>query len=239
MEDRSEDPGTRETILQLIAERGPVTAAQLAKILYLTPAAVRRHVGSLEADRLIEVHKTAGPAKPRRGRPARHYVTTNQGQSRLENTYADFATQALDFIRREMGDDKIEEFASARVADLEERYTAVVENAGPDPTRRAHALVKALNEDGFAASLRAVGPRGFALQLCQGHCPVLDVAGHAPELCEEETKAFSRLLGLHVQRLATLAGGDHVCTTHIPLLIPSSRARAGNSRPSDATEGNS
>jgi hypothetical protein len=27
---------------------------------------------------------------------------------------------------------------------------------------------------------------------------------------------FSRLLGVHVQRLATIAHGDGVCTTHIP-----------------------
>ncbi|MCL1839340.1 MAG: transcriptional regulator, partial [Propionibacteriaceae bacterium] len=31
-----------------------------------------------------------------------------------------------------------------------------------------------------------------------------------------ETKAFSRLLNSHVQRLATIAHGDGVCTTHIP-----------------------
>lgn len=54
------------------------------------------------------------------------------------------------------------------------------------------------------------------MQLCQGHCPVGQVAGRFPELCEAETDAFSRLLGIHVQRLATLAHGDHVCTTYVP-----------------------
>jgi len=54
------------------------------------------------------------------------------------------------------------------------------------------------------------------IQLCQGHCPVQDVAAQFPQLCEAETEAFSRLLGVHVQRLATLAHGDHVCTTFIP-----------------------
>ena len=54
------------------------------------------------------------------------------------------------------------------------------------------------------------------LQLCQGHCPVQHVAAEFPELCEAETDAFSRLLGVHVQRLATLAQGDHVCTTFVP-----------------------
>ena len=34
--------------------------------------------------------------------------------------------------------------------------------------------------------------------------------------CDAETEAFSELLGVHVQRLATLAQGDHVCTTFVP-----------------------
>jgi predicted ArsR family transcriptional regulator len=54
------------------------------------------------------------------------------------------------------------------------------------------------------------------VQLCQGHCPVQHVATEFPALCEAETEAFSRLLGVHVQRLATLAHGDHVCTTFVP-----------------------
>ena len=42
------------------------------------------------------------------------------------------------------------------------------------------------------------------------------VAAEFPQFCDAETDAFSRLLGVHVQRLATLAHGEHVCTTFIP-----------------------
>jgi len=35
-------------------------------------------------------------------------------------------------------------------------------------------------------------------------------------MCEAETEMFARLLGTHVQRLATIAHGDGVCTTHLP-----------------------
>jgi predicted ArsR family transcriptional regulator len=43
------------------------------------------------------------------------------------------------------------------------------------------------------------------------------VASRHPELCEAEARAISRMVGSPVQRLATLAGGAHACTTHIPL----------------------
>ena len=58
------------------------------------------------------------------------------------------------------------------------------------------------------------GPVGE--QLCQHHCPVAHVAHEFPQLCEAETEAIARVLGTHVQRLATIAHGDGVCTTCIP-----------------------
>jgi predicted ArsR family transcriptional regulator len=45
---------------------------------------------------------------------------------------------------------------------------------------------------------------------------VAHVAAEFPQLCEAETQVISRLVGTHVQRLATIAHGDGVCTTHIP-----------------------
>ena len=40
--------GTREQVLDLIVEKGPVTATVIAKILDLTTAAVRRHITILQ-----------------------------------------------------------------------------------------------------------------------------------------------------------------------------------------------
>ncbi|MFE7513155.1 helix-turn-helix transcriptional regulator, partial [Streptomyces sp. NPDC057540] len=87
----------------------------------------------------------------------------------------------------------------------------------PPPARRTEALAKALTADGYAATARNA-PVGE--QLCQHHCPVAHVAEQYPQLCEAETEFFSRLLGTHVQRLATIAHGDGVCTTFIPHSAP-------------------
>ena len=61
-----------------------------------------------------------------------------------------------------------------------------------------------------------------AEQLCQQHCPVSHVAHEFPQLCEAETEAIGRVLGRHVQRLATIAHGDGVCTTFIPRISKTS-----------------
>jgi predicted ArsR family transcriptional regulator len=80
---------------------------------------------------------------------------------------------------------------------------------------RAEALADALTAEGYAASASTIASGG---QLCQHHCPVAHVAAEFPQLCEAETAVIARLLGSHVQRLATIAHGDGVCTTHIPAL---------------------
>jgi predicted ArsR family transcriptional regulator len=147
-------------------------------------------------------------------------VLTERGHRALVSDYDHLAGDALRFLSDTVGTDAVHQFAEHRVASLEQRYADRIDAAGDDTAARAAALVDALNADGYAASARPVGAAGAGqltgIQLCQGHCPVQHVATEFPQFCEAETEAFSRLLGVHVQRLATLAHGDHVCTTFVP-----------------------
>ncbi len=102
-------------------------------------------------------------------------------------------------------------FARKRVGRIEDRYDEI---AAAEPGLEAsEALARALTQGGYAASVRQV-PVGE--QLCQQHCPVCHVAHEFPQFCEAETEVISKVLGRHVQRLATIAHGDGVCTTCIP-----------------------
>ena len=64
------------------------------------------------------------------------------------------------------------------------------------------------------ARLTVHGRKELIERICCGR-PVAHVAAEFPELCEAETEAFGRLLGTPVQRLATIAHGDGICTTHV------------------------
>lgn len=205
---------TREQILRLVVTEGPITAAELADRLELTSAGIRRHVGALEAADQIAVHRVPGNHRGR-GRPARHYVATQSGHRALANAYAALAVDVLRYLETVAGPDAVDGFAEARGQRLEARYVAAVAAAGGDPSARIKALAAAMTADGYAATARPV-PGGYAIQLCQGHCPVQQTAAQFPQFCEAETRAFSRLLGVHVQRLSTLAAGGHVCTTNVP-----------------------
>lgn len=213
----SAESRTRDRVRRAIGERGPVAARDLATMLGLTPAAVRRHLDALADAGLIAEHETAGGRRGR-GRPARSYVLTDLGQEQLVTSYDGVATAALHYLQDHVGEAAVEEFAEAQVAELEQRLVAAVDAAGPDLAARTEALAGALSAEGFAATTRPVGQgTGLAgIQLCQGHCPVRQVATEFRQFCDAETDAISRLLGVHVQRLATLAGGEHVCTTFVP-----------------------
>jgi predicted ArsR family transcriptional regulator len=204
---------TRARIARLILENGPVSAAALSTRLGLTPAAVRRHLDGLLNGGMIEVRSARRPASRGRGRPAKLFVITDAGRSAFEHAYDDLATSALRFLAEVAGPDAVAEFARRQVAELERRYRPVMASA--DPGAKVQALAEALSADGYAASATGAPAGSSGEQLCQHHCPVAHVAAEFPQLCEAETEAFGRLLGTPVQRLATIAHGDGICTTHV------------------------
>jgi predicted ArsR family transcriptional regulator len=209
---------TRGQVARLILELGPSTAAMLGGRLGLTPAAIRRHLDNLIAEGMIETRTARTPANRGRGRPAKLFVITDAGRSAFEHAYDDLATSALRFLAQTAGPQAVAEFARQQVSELERRYAPIVATS-EDLTSRVQALAEALSADGYAASAGpapTVGPGNMAgAQVCQHHCPVAHVAAEFPQLCEAETEAFGRLLGTPVQRLATIAHGDGICTTHV------------------------
>ena len=209
---------TRGQVARLILELGPSTAATLGGRLGLTPAAIRRHLDNLLAEGLIETRTARAYGNRGRGRPAKVFVITDAGRSAFEHAYDDLATSALRFLADRAGPEAVAEFARAQIADLERRYAPVVgQGARGELASRVQALAEALSADGYAASAGPAPAIGGMAgeQLCQHHCPVAHVAAEFPQLCEAETEAFGRLLGTPVQRLATIAHGDGICTTHV------------------------
>src|SRR5271165_6425836 len=171
--------------------------------------------------------RSAGSAKgdgPTRGQVARLILELGPSTaatlgSRLGLTPAAIRRHLDNLLAETAGPEAVAEFARRQLADLERRYAPVV--AHGELGVRVQALAEALSADGYAASAGpapavGLGSGGMAgEQLCQHHCPVAHVAAEFPQLCEAETEAFGRLLGTPVQRLATIAHGDGICTTHV------------------------
>jgi predicted ArsR family transcriptional regulator len=222
--DASHDVAGRDRVAASLLNEGPATASLLAVRLGISATAVRRHLDSLSADGMVQAtdRPPYGPQPTRgRGRPARTFALTEAGRAQFPAEYDELAADALAFVEQFGGQDAVTAFAESRGAALEARLRGIL----GDDWRRAsdldqvRAFAAALGDLGFATS---VDPAPAGVQVCQHHCPVAHVAGQYPQLCEAETEAFGRLLGRHVQRLATIANGDGVCTTVIPISISTS-----------------
>ena len=191
----SEDGRTRDRVSALLLEHGPQTASELATRLGISPAAVRRHLDGLVAAGRVAERETPDGQQRGRGRPARRFALTEAGRSAFPHAYDDLALTALRFVAAHGGPDAVRQVAEQQLTGLEQRCSDAVSQAQ-------------------AASAEPVREGGE--QLCQHHCPVAHVAAEFPVLCDAETAVISRLVGTHVQRLATIAHGDGICTTHIP-----------------------
>lgn len=209
----------RDRVAASLLTDGPATASQLADRLGISATAVRRHLESLVSDGAVESSERPpyGPAPSRgRGRPPRTFALTALGRALFPADYDALALEALAFVGEVGGEAAVHAFAERRAVELEKQLVALL---GEDwstlsDDEQVAAFAEALSRLGYAAG---TDPAPGGVQLCQHHCPVSRVATQFPQLCEAETEAFARLLGHHVQRLATIAHGDGVCTTVIPL----------------------
>ena len=204
-----DDLSTREAVARSVLENGPSTAVVLGERLGLTPAGIRRHLDLLVADGVLEAKDPHSALSRGRGRPSKVFVMTDSGRQQFEHSYDDLAVAALKFMSTQSGEHMVQAFADSRAEDIKRKAEIAIAKR----SHKSEALATFLTEQGYAASVEV---RVNGEQLCQHHCPIAHVAAEFPQLCEAETEAFSQLLGTHVQRLATIAHGDGVCTTFIP-----------------------
>ena len=215
---KADDPRTRDLVARSILETGPSTAAVLATRLGLTSAGIRRHLDLLVADGVLEAREPHPALARGRGRPSKTFLMSDNGREKFEHSYDDLAVSALKFMSAQMGAHLVSAFAESRADEIERKARVAISKKN----LKAPALAEFLTEQGYAASIHS---RPMGQELCQHHCPIAHVASEFPQLCEAETEAISRLLGTHVQRLATIAHGDGVCTTFIPNPQPSTTNR--------------
>ena len=205
-----DDPSTRDRVAQSILEHGPSTASALGERLGLTSAAIRRHLALLLEDGHVVAREQRVYGQRGRGRPSQVYSLTDSGRAHFYQAYDQLAIAALRALSDVAGPSAVDALATRRLQNVSDRFLEL--RATQPDAHPVDLLASALTDDGYVAS---VVPALHGDQLCQHHCPVAHAAVEFPQLCQVETRIFSELLGSQVQRLATIAHGDGVCTTHI------------------------
>ena len=204
---------TRAQIVGLL-RREAMAVSELADALGLSEVAIRRHLGVLERDGLVDAEtiRRDGP-----GRPSSHYSLTERAQRLFPDRYADLANEVLEYLEQVHGRAELLAFLRWRSSRQVEHYSGDGRDDLTDVTGRAERLADQLSEDGFLAEVRrrTDADGRTVLELSQGSCAVADVAAAHPEICRFEAAVFQRVLGAPVSRQQTIAGGASSCVCHV------------------------
>lgn len=196
--------GTRAEIVRILKTEGERSAPELADALGISDVAVRRHLGVLDREGLIDERTV----KQERGRPVARYRLSSRGRELFPNRYAEVVDELLRYLEDEHGRAGLQAFLRWRQARETAQYESTVD--AEELPARLEQLAEALTEAGYDATIERA-PDGW--RLTQTHCAILEVAREHPEMCAHEAAMFRRVLGedAQVSRRETLASGGQAC----------------------------
>lgn len=204
-----------ERMLLQVKTRGPVSTAQLAQLLDMTPEAARQQVHKLLAAGLVAGQQEAAAGV---GRPRQNWVLTEAGHRRFPDTHAQLTVQLIGSIRQLFGEDGLDRLIGQREADARATYRRAC--TGKTLARRLEQLVAVRSAEGYMARLERVerdGEQAGGWLLAEDHCPICAAARSCQGFCRSELQLFQEIVGPHarVTREQHLLAGAARCVYRI------------------------
>ena len=196
---------TRQSILNILKERGQTTVEQLSDELKLTPVTIRHHLDILRSEGLVEAPKVQRRQSP--GRPQHVYSLTEQATNYFPKNYVAFADLTLQELRERVSTDEMDSI----VRGVARRMAA---NA-PEPLpgepmpERLTRVVDFLNRQGYVARWET-NDQGYLLHT--SNCPYQGLTDHHTTPCIMDTALLAELLGSQPLRVSWMRAGDGACT---------------------------
>ncbi|MCT2197538.1 transcriptional regulator [Paenibacillus sp. p3-SID1389] len=197
------DLSTRERILHLMKTAGPLSAKDLTTELQITEMAVRRHLGTMERDGLIEskmIRQTAG-------RPTAVYGLTELAEGLFPKRYHSLTLDLLDELAEESGEDMVDRLFDRRKEKLSRKYMS--EMQGKSLTEKVRTLSEIQNDNGYMTELQETDHGEYVLM--EHNCPISQIANRYNHACDCELKLFESLLDADVERTECLAQQGRKC----------------------------
>jgi predicted ArsR family transcriptional regulator len=181
-------------LLEVLKLRAPATAVELASTLELTDVAVRQHLQSLLARRLVRRSRRPPCG---RGRPSTAWSLTERAMALFPDHHRELAVALLRAAREAFGDEGIQRLLAARSRDQVESYRSAIPGQGASLASRIQALAELRSAEGYMAESVQDGDGSFLL--VEHHCPICEAAKGCLELCSNEIQVFRRSLGESVE----------------------------------------
>lgn len=208
-------------LLDLIRRRGPLTVAEMAEALGVTPTAIRNRLTRLIGAGLVE-RRTESHG---RGRPRHAYLASAEAHKRLGQNYADLALVLWDEMMREIPDRKLRRTLFGRITQrLADQYGREV--SGDGWQGRLEQLGTVLHGRGIEAEV--VRERPEALPILKQHsCPYYELAEADHAVCAMERKMFEKVVGHGLRLVSCRLDGARSCDFEAKPTLGEHPAQAG------------
>ncbi len=210
---------TQRQIILNLRRNGPLSVAQLSRLLKITEMAVRRHLSVLEREGLInaDIHRLP------MGRPTRAYRLTESADEFFPKSYCQLALDILADLTVVNGRSRVDAFFADRSRRLAETYRLHL--AGKSLEEQLKQMANLRDKEGFLPTFSPLASGGF--RFSEHNCPFTKVAQDFPEACAQELNLFRLLFGGRVSRETCLATGGSACSYIIAPVAPQTDERSG------------
>ncbi|MEJ2757508.1 MAG: helix-turn-helix domain-containing protein [Anaerolineales bacterium] len=193
---------TRSRILQYLSLRRQASAPELSRVLNLTQANIRHHLGVLEKNGQIEIIGTLKTNE--RGRPTFLYMLTKAAQ----NNSLDILSSAL--LAEEMAK-RTPKQQEKLLANTAKRIAGTQQETNKSITIQLSKAVQRLNDLNYKAHWEA---HAEAPNIFLGICPYSQIINRHPELCQMDAAMIKHLTGRtfnQVEKISRTQGGASHC----------------------------
>lgn len=195
-------------------------ATRLAERLHLSTMAVRLHLYTLQAERLVTYEEEPRPL----GRPAKLWGLTPAADHLFPEGYAELTLSLLRSIGKAFGKAGLDRLLAIRtrnqIAAYREKMTSA-ESLG----QRLKALAAIRTDEGYMADVKR--EPGGAFLLVENHCPICAAAAACTGLCAKELEVFQSVLGddVVISRTEHIVAGARRCAYRVCPAGADARAR--------------
>ena len=193
---------TKEQILALLKQHGNLTIMDLANQLEITEMAVRRHIQTLERDKLI----LSDVKKQTMGRPSKVYKLAEQGENLFPKRYKEFSLDILHGLKAAGQEQLIIDILLKRKEDLLKKHKK--EHPNESLGERLENLKYIQDQDGYMPEIE--NKDGF-IHFRELNCPYIEVAKEFPQICHAERGFIQEFIEADIVTLSSMVDGHTCC----------------------------
>ena len=193
---------TKEQILALLKQHGSLTIMDLANELEITEMAVRRHIQTLERDKLIR----SDVKKQTMGRPSKVYKLAECGENLFPKRYKEFSLEILQGLKDAGQEQLIIDILLKRKELLLKEHKKEHPNEGL--SSRMENLRRIQDHDGYMPEIEN---KDGIIHFKELNCPYIEVAKEFPQICQAEREFIQDFIEAELVPLSSMVEGHTCC----------------------------